>query len=74
MIDAKMRPFSEKPTAVGIAVYTELGEKKEPARDTLQAFLDDGWGVMEKVVQYVPVCAWSAMVKPITWPIPTTSG
>ena len=41
LIDAKMRLFSEKPTAVGIVVYTELGEKKEPAKDTLQAFLDD---------------------------------
>jgi EpsI family protein len=41
LIDAKMRLFSEQPTAIGIVVYTELGEKKEPAKDTLQAFLDD---------------------------------
>ena len=36
-----MRLFAEKPTAVGVVVYTELGEKKEPAKDTLQVFLDD---------------------------------
>ena len=41
LIDAKMRLFSKKPTAVGVVVYTELGEEKEPAQDTLQAFLDD---------------------------------
>ena len=41
LIDAKMRLFAEKPTAVGVVVYTELGEQREPAKDTLQAFLDD---------------------------------
>ena len=47
LIDAKMRLFSEKPTAVGIVVYTELGEQREPAKDTLQAFLDDRMPAIE---------------------------
>jgi EpsI family protein len=41
LIDARMRLFFDKPTAVGIVVYTELGENKQPARDALEAFLDD---------------------------------
>ena len=36
-----MRLISDKPTAVGIVVYTELAEKKAPAKENLQAFLDD---------------------------------
>ncbi len=51
VLDAKMRLLSAKPTAVGIVVYTELGEKRASAKDILQAFLDDRMPAIELASQ-----------------------
>lgn len=41
LVDARMRLFSDKPLAVGIVLYTELGEQKQLARERLKAFAQD---------------------------------
>ncbi len=46
-VDAKMRLFSDQPIAAGIVVYTELGENKQPAKETLAEFVRDMMPVIE---------------------------